>query len=445
MFQQRKTTPPQKSRTGASQKTPSSIVNWPQFRGPESAGIGLSSKLPIKWSATQGVAWRTPLPGRSWSSPIVWGDKLFVTCVIREGESEKPKKGLYFGGERPEPPKDGHVFKLLCFHVHTGKPIWEVTLHTGAPKNSIHLKSSYGAETPCTDGERIYCVFGGLGVFAVSMAGKRVWDRTLDPRKTRYGWGYASSPVVHGGMVVLVNDNDERAELLALDAKTGREKFSVSRDEKSNWSTPFIWQNVQRTEIITCGTNAVRSYSLTGQLLWTMRGMSTIVIPTPIAGGGLLYITSGYVGDSFRPLYAIRPGASGDISLGQGERSNTFIAWMQPTGGPYNPSPLYLDGRIYVLYDRGLVSCYNAQNGNAVYEKERLPDGFAFTVSPWSAAGHIFCLNEDGICYVFRAGDTFAMVGTNRLTDDDMCMATPALAGDKLIIRSSTGLWCIAK
>jgi len=194
---------------------------------------------------------------------------------------------------------------------------------------------------------------------------------------------------------------------------------------------------------VTCGTNAVRSYDTNGKVLWQLRGMSTIVIPTPLAGSGLLFVTSGYVGDAFRPLYAIRPGASGDISLESGASSNKSIAWSYPAAGPYNPSPLYYDGRIYVLYDRGLISCYDAVTGKVIYDKQRLPEGFAFTTSPWAAAGHVFCLNEDGICYVIKAGDKFELARQNRLTENDMCMASPALVGNKLVIRTSEGLYCI--
>jgi outer membrane protein assembly factor BamB len=416
-------------------------TNWPQFRGPNARGIGGGTNLPDRWSSTQNVAWKSELPGRGWSSPIVWGNRVFLTTVINSGQSEEPKKGLYFGGDRIEPPKSEHLWKVLCLDLTTGKVQWEKTIHQGAPKTSIHIKSSYAAETPVTDGDRIYALFGNVGVFAFTLEGKEVWSRKLEPHKTRYGWGTAASPVLHGGKLFLVNDNDERAELLTLDAKTGKELWRVDRDEKSNWATPFIWESGQRTEIITPGTRAVRSYDLDGKVLWSFRGMSSIAIPTPFTGEGLLFVTSGYVGDKLRPLYAIRPGASGDITLKPGETNNAFIAWSNPVGGPYNPSPLLYEGRLYVLYDRGLVSCFEAKTGKVLYDRERLPNGFAFTSSPWAAGGKIFCLNEDGICFVLRAGDKFELLHTNKLADDDMCMATPALAGDRLLIRTAARVY----
>ena len=418
-------------------------ANWPQFRGPDGAGISASTNLPDHWSATENVAWKTDLPGRSWSSPIVWGDRVFLTAVVNSGESEPPKKGLYLGGNRPEPPKAEHQWKVLCLDLATGKLLWNKTVHQGTPQTPIHLKSSYGAETPVTDGERVYALFGNIGVFALNIEGQEVWSKRLEPRKTRFGWGTAASPALHAGRLFIVNDNDDQAELFALDAKTGKELWRVDRDEKSNWATPFLWQNGQRTELITPGSRAVRSYDLDGKLLWSFRGMSTIAIPTPLAGGGLLFVTSGYVGDKLRPLYAIRPGASGDITLQPGETSNAFIAWSNPVGGPYNPSPLFYQGRLYVLYDRGLVSCYDAKTGKLLYDRERLPEGLAFTASPWAANGRVFCLNEDGVCYVLRAGDQFEVLHLNKLAGEDMCMATPALAGDRLLIRTAARLYCI--
>jgi outer membrane protein assembly factor BamB len=428
--------------SGPSKAAAPADSNWPQFRGPSAAGISMNPSLPDKWSAKENVSWKTDLPGRSWSSPIVWGNHVFLTAVVNSGESEPPKKGLYFGGERPDPPKSEHQWKVMCLNLTTGKLEWERTVHQGSPQTPIHLKSSYGAETPVTDGQRVYAYFGSLGVFALTPDGKEAWSKRLEPRKMRYGWGTASSPALQGERVIIVNDNEEQAEVLAFDTQTGKELWRVDRDEKSNWATPFLWQNPQRTELITCGSRAVRSYDMDGKLLWSLKGMSSIAIPTPFTGDGLLFVTSGYVGDKVRPLYAIRPGATGDISLKPEQTSNEFIAWSDPVGGPYNPSPLFYEGRIYVLYDRGLVSCLDAKTGKVLYDRERLPDGFAFTSSPWAAGGRIFCLNESGVCYVLRAGDKFELLHTNKLAEDDMCMATPALAGDRLLLRTAARLYC---
>jgi len=417
--------------------------DWPQFRGPDGAGIGTDARLPDTWSDTTNVAWKTDLPGRSWSSPIVQGHHVFVTAVVNTGTNEAPKKGLYLGGNRPEPSPAEHFWKVFGLDLETGKVQWETEVHRGAPKTPIHLKNTYGAETPVADGERVYCLFGGVGLFALTLEGKAVWSQPLEAHATRSGWGTAASPVLHDGRLYVVTDNDDKAELLAFDARTGKQLWAVARDEKSNWATPFLWQSGRRAELITPGSRAVRSYDpQDGKLLWSLTGMSSIAIPTPVAGDGLLFVSSGYVMDKVRPVYAVRPGAAGDISLKPGESTNEFIAWSNPTGGPYNPSPLYFEGRYYVLFDRGVLSAYDARTGRVLYDRERLPEGFAFTSSPWAAGGRIYCLSEEGVCYVVRAGDKFELLHTNRLGPDDMCMATPAMAGDRLLIRTAARMYC---
>jgi outer membrane protein assembly factor BamB len=419
------------------------LANWPQFRGPGSRGVAENANLPDRWSATQNVAWKTDIPGRGWSSPIVWGDRIFLTTVINTGTSEEPKKGLYFGGERKQLPEDVHQWKVMCLELSTGNTLWEQLVHEGKPKSSIHLKSSYASETPVTDGERVYCSFGNLGVYCFDMEGKKLWEFSIPPRAMRYGWGTAASPVLHGDRLYLVNDNEEESYILALDAKTGDEAWRRLRNEKSNWATPFVWDNSQRTEIVTPGTGQVRSYDLDGKLLWSLAGMSGITIATPYEHNGLLYLSSGYVLDSKKPIYAIRPGAAGDISLTDGASSNDFIAWSQPTAASYNPTSLVYDERLYVLYDLGLIACFDAKDGTQVFGVKRLPNGRAFTSSPWAYNGKIFCLNEDGVTSVLTASDEFEVLHTNALAEDDMCMATPAMAGDRLIIRTSARVYCI--
>ena len=299
--------------------------HWPSFRGAESRGVSENPDLPDKWSATKNVAWKTDVPGRGWSSPIVWDKKIFLTTVVNKGESESPKKGLYFGGNRLKIPESTHLWKVICLDLDSGEILWDKDVHKGKPKSSIHLKNSYASETPVTDGELVYCYFGSLGLYAMNFEGKVVWSHKVPAYPTRYGWGTASSPILHKDRVYLVNDNDEKSYLIALDKKTGKEIWKTSRDEKSNWSNPFIWENKLRTEIIVPGSGRTRSYDLDGKELWSFKGMSSITIATPYAHDGLLYLSSGYVGDSKRPLYAIRPGAKGDISVTSKETSNPIF------------------------------------------------------------------------------------------------------------------------
>jgi outer membrane protein assembly factor BamB len=305
------------------------------------------------------------------------------------------------------------------------------------------LKNTYASETPVTDGERVYAHFGHLGTYCLDLDGKLLWSKTWPAYPTRYGWGTASSPALHEGRLYLVNDNDENSYLVALDKTSGKEIWRVARQEKSNWSTPYIWDNGQRTEIVTCGTNRVRSYDLDGKLLWELAGMSSIMIPTPFSSGGLLYVTSGYVGDETRPVFAIRPGASGDISLKAGETTNKFIAWFWPQAGPYNPSPLVYGDYYYTLFDRGFLTCHDAKTGKEVYDKQRFEAGAAaFTASPWAYNGKIFCLSEDGDTFVIAGGPEYKLLGKNSL--GEMCMATPAVARGSLIVRTQEGLLRIA-
>ncbi|HEY1598468.1 MAG TPA: PQQ-binding-like beta-propeller repeat protein [Pirellulales bacterium] len=421
--------------------------NWPQFRGAKSLGIPETDpkNLPDSWSTTDNVLWKTDLPGRGWSSPIVWGNKVFLTAVINVGESEAPKKGLYFGGDRPKPPETPHQWKVFCLDLNTGSILWDKLVHEGPPEASIHLKNSFASETPVTDGKRVYAYFGNLGVFCFDMDGREIWSQKWTPHKTRLGWGTAASPVLYKDRLYIVNDNEEESYLACLDAATCDQIWRVERDEKSNWATPFIWENDLRTEIITPGTKKVRSYDLNGNLLYEFGGMSSITIAVPYAKDGLLYVSSGYVMDKKKPLLAIKPGASGDISLADDQTSNDFIVWCQKDGAPYNPTSIIYKGLLYVLMDRGFLSCFDSLTGEMIYDKQRLPEGKAFTSSPWAYNDEIFCANEDGKTFVIKAGREFEIVRTNDLAEDDMCMATPAIVGDKMLLRTAARLYCLKK
>ena len=423
---------------------PARGADWPQFRGPGSLGVAEEPGLPETWSETENVAWKTSIPGMGWSSPIVVGNRIFVTTVVKSGETEAPKKGLYFGGERYDIPQEEHRYVVYCVDWKTGKILWERDVYKGAPKSSRHLKNSYASETPVSDGERLYAYFGNIGLYCFDLKGKLLWQQAYEARKTRFGWGTAASPVVYKERLYIVNDNDEKSFLAAYDKRTGKEVWKIERETGTNWVTPYIWENEKRTEIIVPATKVVRSYDLDGKVLWEFKGMSTIVIPTPFSKFGLLYIASGYVGDQHRPVYAIRPGAAGDISLKQGEKSNDFIAWYQPQAAPYNPSPIVYGDLYYTLLDRGFFTAHDARTGREVYGKQRIdPAAGAFTSSPWAYSGKIFCLSEDGDTFVIQAGAEYKLVGKNSL--NEMCMATPAIARGSLILRTASKLYRISK
>lgn len=418
-----------------------SQANWPQFRGPK-AGVVEDEVLPETWSTTEHVAWTTEIPGYGWASPIVWGDRVFVTTAVAAGDVEMPKKGLYLGGDRDTPSDKTHQWKVYCIDFAGGRILWERTAHKGWPAYAVHIKNSRASETPVTDGERVYAYFGNVGLFCYDFDGNLLWSKKWDSVKTRANWGTAASPVLYKDRLYILNDNDEKSFLSALDARTGEQVWRVERDEKSNWATPYLWENDRRVELVTSGTRRVRSYDLSGKLLWELAGTTTIAIPTPFAADGLLYVTGGFVADRERPLYAIRPGADGDITLQEDRESNEFIAWCRTKAGPYNPSPIAYKGHVYVLYDRGLLSCFDARTGKEIYSNVRIaPGANAFTASPWANNGKLFCLSEDGDTFVVQAGPEYRLLGCNKL--EEMCMATPAAVGGSLFIRTLSKLYCI--
>lgn len=415
-------------------------LDWPQFRGPTSSGVAPGAGYPMQWDTNQNVAWSTEIPGLGWSSPIVAGGKVFLTSVVTDGKVEPPKKGLYFGGERPNPGADTNHWMVWCLDTAKGGILWKREVHSGPPPGPRHVKNTYASETPVTDGERVYAMFGNQGVYCLDMDGKVLWSKELTAKKTAFAWGTAASPVLFSGRLVIVQDNEEESSITALDPKSGDQVWRTARDERSNWATPMVWKHDEVKELVVPGRKKVRSYGTDGTVLWEFGGMSSIVIPTPLEANGLLYVSSGYVGDKTRPIFAIRSGAKGDISLKPDESTNSFIAWRESTIGPYNPSPIIYGDRLYVLYDFGFFACYDARTGKQIYERQRLnKDASAgFTSSPWAADGRIYCLSEDGDTYVIEAGAEYKPVGKNSL--GEMCMATPAIAEKSFFIRTASRL-----
>jgi outer membrane protein assembly factor BamB len=416
---------------------------WPQFRGLQAGAIADDPALPEAWSATENVVWRLDIPGLGWSSPVIWGDQIFVTSVVSSGKATAPKPGLYAGTLLYNSTVP-HSWMVYAVDFGTGKIRWQHELRKMVPPGQKHLKNSFASETPVTDGERVYVYFANIGLFAFDLKGRLVWAKEMAPVKFRGGWGSGASPVLYKERLYLVNDNDSGSFLAAFDRRTGAEVWRVDRDEGSNWSTPFVWENDLRTEIVTSGTDRVRSYDLNGKLLWELKGMTWIAIPTPFARHGLLYLSSGYAGDAMRPVYAIRPGASGDITLKEGETSNASIAWFQRQLGTYHPSPLVYGDYYYSLFDRGFLAANDARTGEQIYSRQRISaDASGFTASPWSYNGKIFALSEDGDTFVMQAGREFKVLGKNSL--NEMALATPAVVRGSLIIRTASKLYRIAK
>jgi outer membrane protein assembly factor BamB len=403
---------------------------------------------PDRWSASENVLWKTDIPGLAWCSPIVWGNRIYLTTCVNTGTTREPRKGLYLedvDANKYPKPKDAHQWKVLCFDLSSGQKIWEQTAHSAVPAKPHHIKNTLASETPTTDGERIYAYFGNVGLFVYDMDGKPLWSKLFPPRETRYGWGTGTSPLLYEDRVYIVNDNEEQSYFVALDKKTGEEKLRIDReDEKTNYSTPFVWKNNVRTEFVTSGIGWSRSYDLEGNLLWKIKGKSILAIPTPFEYDGLLYLIAGHVVWGENPMYAIRPGAKGDISTTKEQTTNDYVVWSTDKAGPYHPTPLIYKNILYVLYDRGFLAAFDPKTGAEVYGRQRIPNGRAFTSSPWAYEGKLFCLNEDGVTFVVKAGSDFEILHTNKLADDDMGMATPVVVGDKLLIRTSARLYCIS-
>ncbi len=419
--------------------------NWTRFRGPEGTGVVADDpRLPDTWDQAQNVKWQAKIPGRGWGSPIVWGDRVFVSAVHSDDDYEAPKGGLYLGLGRGEPPDSVHHWMVYCLDFKTGQVLWKHEAHTGKPVVPRHPKSTYAAETPTTDGQRLYVLFGDLGLYCYDFDGRPLWSREIEPKKSYFGYGAAASPIIAGNMVVYVYDNIESSYIEALDSLTGQVRWHTPRDERSTWATPLWWQHGDSSEIVCAGRQENRSYSLDGELLWHFDGrMSSLTIPSPLAVDDLLYITSGYFQDKNRPVYAIRPGARGDITLGEGETSNEFIKWSLEKMGPYNTSPIVYRGLYYTLLDQGMITCHDALTGELVYNRTRFPQGATFTASPWAYNGKVFFLSEAGDTYVTGAGREFQVDHTNSL--DELCIATPSIAQGKLLIRTASKVYCIGR
>jgi outer membrane protein assembly factor BamB len=445
-------------------------ATWPQFRGPDANPVGTHAQLPDRWSKTENVEWVAPIPGRGWSSPIVVGNKIYLTTVVTEGASKAPQTGVDFSNDYvAELVKQGlseaqiverlkardiempeevvlHYF-LYCLDLETGAVAWKQEFHTGRPPGGRHRKNSFASETPVSDGKRIFIYVGNLGLYAYGLDGKKAWSTPLEALPIYLDFGTGSSPVVHGKHLFILNDNEKQQFVAAFDTETGTLAWRTLRDLKekadpprsSGWTTPYVWKTPQRTEIVTTGPVAVVSYDLSGKELWRLAGTSLAPVASPFAYDGLLYLNAG----KGRGLYAVRPGASGDITLQNDAKSNQYVVWSQERAGSYLPTQVAYDGALYVLSEKGILSRFDARTGEMTYKERVAPDANAFTSSPWAYNGKIFALSEEGQTYVMTAGKTLELLHVNTL--DEMAQATPALVGDRVLLRTEGRLYSIRR
>ena len=443
---------------------------WPQFRGPEANPVGTHARLADRWSKTENVEWSQEIPGRGWSSPIVTGGKVYVTTVTTEGKSKTPQTGTEYSNEyAAELQKQGlsneeimkrlndrdielpHEVKLhyLLYRLDlkSGKVEWTKEFFTGQPPGGRHRKNSFVSETPVTDGKFIYVYVANLGIWAFDLKGNQIWTTPLEPNPIYLELGSGSSSALAGDLLVIVCDNQKQQYVAAFNKQTGKQVWRTERDlggkqpphQRSGWATPFIWRNPQRSEIVTVGPETVVSYDLAGKELWRMRGMSLTPVPTPFAYEGLLYINGG----RGRALLALRSGASGDITLKEGETSNEYIVWSQPRGGTYLPSSVAYQGAIYTLTETGILNRFDAKTGKQTYKTRIDAAATNFTTSPWAYNGKLFCLSEEGQTFVVGTGEEFKLLHVNEL--DDFAQASPALVGERLLIRTERKLYSIRR
>jgi outer membrane protein assembly factor BamB len=434
-------------RTGLLPRAASSTGQWPSFRGPSASGVADGQRLPDRWDGATGqnVLWRTAIPGLAHSSPIVWGDTVFVTSAISSRKDAKFKPGLYGDGDASDD-RSVHRWVLYAIDKRTGRLRWERVAREGVPGNKRHIKSTYASATPVTDGRIVVAWFGSEGVYAFDMKGMPLWHVDLGRVDMgaydipTYEWGPASSPIIWNGLVILQCDTQADSFVLALDVETGETVWKTSRDELPSWGTPTVVETASGAELVTNASNFIRGYDArSGRELWRLAGSSKITAPTPIFADDLIVVASGRAPE--RPLFVVKPGSRGDLTLAKEAASSDAIAWSRTGRGSYMPTPLAYRGLLYVLANNGVFDAYDLKTGKELY-RQRLPRvGSGFSASPVAADGKIYLANEDGDMLVVRAGPPFELIATNSI--GELLMATPALSDGVMYVRGAQSLFAI--
>jgi outer membrane protein assembly factor BamB len=425
----------------------SAAHSWPSFRGAQAAGVARGQHIPDHWNGVSGqnILWRIPIPGLGHSSPIVWGERLFVTTAISGRPKATFKPGLYGDGDASDD-HSRHRWVVYALDKRTGSILWERVAHEGEPRNKRHVKSTYASSTPATDGRILVAWFGSEGVYAYDLAGNPLWTVDLGRLDVgaydipTYEWGPASSPVIWNGLVILQCDTQADSFLLALEAETGATAWKTDRDELPSWGTPTVAMTSAGPELVTNGSNYIRGYDpRTGKELWRLGRSSKITAPSPVFADDLFVVTSGR--EPERPIFAVRAGARGDVTPRAGAAASRYVAWSRTGRGPYMPTPVILDGWLYVLANNGIFDAYDLKTGTEVYRR-RLPYiGNGYSASPVAADGKIYLSSEDGEMLVVRAGPIFEHVATNSM--GELLMATPALSDGVMYVRTASSVFAI--
>jgi len=419
-------------------------ADWPQFRGPNASGVDTSKALPVEWDAESGknIRWQTPLPGLSHASPIVSGDRIYIATATGTNDSEL-KVGLY-GSIDPVEEGCPQTWRLLSLDAATGRIVWNVPAHTAVPTVKRHPKATHCNSTPATDGSNIVAIFSSEGLFCFNAKdGKLRWKKSLGPMDSGFfvvksaQWGFASSPVIHEGKVIVQCDVQTNSFIAVFDIRDGKLVWMRNRSDVPSWATPTVVEAAGKKQIVLNGWHHSGGYDFDrGTPLWWLDGGGDIPVPTPVFANGLIYLTSAH--GKLRPMRAINPAAEGDLTMPDPAGTNAGIAWVHPRQGNYMQTPIALDGRIYACTDGGVVTCFDGKSGK-IHFSERLSDGKqGFTASPVSDGKHIYFPSENGNVVVLPVSDKFSTVATNNLAD--ICMASPAINNGALLFRTQTKL-----
>jgi len=416
--------------------------NWPQWRGPLMTGVAPAGDPAVVWSETKNVRWKIALPGKGHSTPIVWGDRIFVSTAVPVGKADAPAAGA---SAAPQPSArmgmpstkttDLHKFVVLCINRQDGKVVWERTVREEVPQEATHEFGSWASSSSVTDGERLYAYFGSRGLFCLDMNGKIIWERDFGQLSKRMEFGEGDSPALAGDKIVVTWDHEKSSFIVAVDKKTGRDVWKVDRAEGTSWATPVVVEVNGKSQVITSATKLIRSYDLeTGALIWQCGGMTANAIPTPFAADGILYVMSGFRGNA---LLAIRLAeAKGDIS------DSGAIVWRRDKDTPYAPSGLLLGSFLYFLRgNNGILTCLDAKTGKEYYSGERLEDMGNIFASLSAAKDRIIITGQQGTFTVIQHGPAFKILAKNKL--DDNFHASPVIVGRQLFLRGFKYLYCI--
>lgn len=423
--------------------------SWPSFRGPQASGVAERQNLPDQWNGKTGenILWRTPIPGLAHSSPVVWGNRVFVTTASSSDPNATFRPGLYGDGDASKD-QSPHRWIIYALDKRTGKIIWERIAHQGVPVDKRHIKSTYANSTPATDGRIVVAWFGSQGVHAYDVNGRFLWKVDLGRLDLgaydipTYEWGPASSPIIWNKLVILQCDTQADSFILALDADTGKTVWKTEREEIPSWGTPTVATTSAGPVLVANASNYIRGYDpRTGKELWRLGRSSKITAPTPVFTDDMFVVASGRGPE--RPIFVVRAGARGDLTLPDGKASSEAVVWSRTGRGSYMPTPLVYDGILYVLANNGLFDAYDLRTGEEVY-RQRLPlVGSGFSASPVAADGKIYLSNEDGDILVIAAGRKFAHIATNPV--GELLMATPAMSDGVMYVRSSASLFAIGR